>query len=210
MLGLIALLLGLALAAPRVVSLLTHPVPGEEEAAEGTAPKPAAEGDDPGSAQRRIDVKLFFQSAGAPGLVIEDRPVPYAEELSQQLRHVIEALVAGPKGGGVATLPPETRVLDVFVGGQGVAYVDLSGEASAKHAGGSGAELMSVYSVVNSLTSNFPAVKRVQILIDDKPAATLAGHVNLGRPLFPDMTLLLLDMPTPAGAIPPAPPAPRP
>ena len=49
---------------------------------------------------------------------------------------------------------------------------------------------MTVYSVVNSLAANFPAVKRVQILIEDRPAATLAGHVDLTRPLRPDMTLL--------------------
>ena len=49
---------------------------------------------------------------------------------------------------------------------------------------------MSVYSVVNSLSTSFPAVKRVQILIEDKPAQTLAGHVDLTRPLVPDMTVL--------------------
>ena len=68
---------------------------------------------------------------------------------------------------------------------RGVAYVDLSKEAAAGAAGGSEAELITVYSVVNSLTANFPAVKRVQILVEDKPAATLAGHVDLTRPLPP-------------------------
>ena len=38
---------------------------------------------------------------------------------------------------------------------------------------------------MNSLTANFPAVKRVQILVEDKPADTLAGHVDLSRPLPP-------------------------
>jgi hypothetical protein len=37
---------------------------------------------------------------------------------------------------------------------------------------------------------NFPAIRRVQILVDDHPAETLAGHVDLSRPLTPDMTLL--------------------
>jgi germination protein M len=60
----------------------------------------------------------------------------------------------------------------------------------AGHPGGSEAELMTVYSVVNSLTASFPAVKRVQILVEDKPAQTLAGHIDLTRPLVPDMTVL--------------------
>jgi spore germination protein GerM len=198
------LLLGLAVAAPRVVRFLTRPVPGAEEP--GEAPKPVAESGEQGGAeaQRRIDVKLFFQSPGARGLVIEDRPVTYSEDLAQQLRYVVEALVEGPKTGVMATLPPETKVLDVFVNEQGTAYVDLSSDIATRHTGGSDAELATVYSVVNSLTSNFPAVKRVQILLDDRPATTLAGHVNLTRPLYPDMTLLLIT-PDPAAAAPGSP-----
>jgi hypothetical protein len=49
---------------------------------------------------------------------------------------------------------------------------------------------MTIYSVVNSLSTSFPAVKRVQILVEDKPAETLAGHIDLTRPLPPDMTVL--------------------
>jgi spore germination protein GerM len=185
-----ALLGALAIATPRVVRLLTQQVPGEDEPGEAKPPpEPVPEAS--GVAQRRIDVKLFFQAPDRPFLMIEDRPVVYSEDLGQQLRSVVEELVAGSKAGMAPTLPAETKVLEVFVNERGTAYVDLSGDVITKHAGGSKEELMSVYSIVNSLAANFPAVKRVQILVDDRPVATLAGHVNLGRPLYPDMTLLL-------------------
>ena len=174
-----------------MVRLLTQPVPGEDEPGEGPRPSPEPVQEASGTAQRRIDVKLFFQAPDRPLLMIEDRPVAYSEDLSQQLRSVLEELVAGSKAGMVPTLPPETKVLEVFVNERGTAYVDLSGDVITRHAGGSKGELMSVYSIVNSLAANFPAVKRVHILVDDRPVATLAGHVNLGRPLYPDMTLLL-------------------
>jgi len=67
---------------------------------------------------------------------------------------------------GEPTLPAGTRVLEVFVTARGVAYVDLSKEAATPTGRGSDDELITVYSVVNSLTSNFPAVKRVQIVIE--------------------------------------------
>ena len=203
--------MGLAVAVPRVVRLLTQQAPADEEPGDERKPpsEPAEEAG--GVAQRRIDVKLFFQSPGRPGLVIEDRPVAYSQDLSQQLRSVIEELVKGSKNGMTPTLAPETRVLEVFVDERGTAFVDLSSDAATHHPGGTEDELMTVYSVVNSLTANFPAVKRVQILIDDRPAATLAGHVNLGRPLFPDMTLLLTSAPpVPLGsptAVPPVAPS---
>jgi hypothetical protein len=193
--GLVSLLVGVTLTAPRWARLLTRPVAGaDDENAEapggGEPPAAAHEEDAVADVERQINVKLFFQAADRPGLVIEERPVTLSSDLSRQLRGVVEELVRGSKTGLGATLAPDTKVLDVFVSPRGVAYVDLSKEAVAGHPGGTQAELMTVYSLVNSLTISFPAVKRVQILVDDRPAETLAGHVDLTRPLPPDMTLL--------------------
>jgi hypothetical protein len=152
-------------------------------------------------AQRTITVKLFFEAADRGGLVLEERNVPFSSDLGQQLRVVVEELVRGSNGGLLPPLNPATRVRDVFLSAGGVAYVDLSSDVAKGSAGGTDAELLSVYAIVNSLAENFPAVKRVQILIEDRPAETLAGHVDLSRPLSPDLTLLA------AAAVEPAAPA---
>jgi len=190
--GLVSLLAVVTLTAPRWARLLTRPVAGtEEEAAEPAGPAaPARDEEAPGEVERKINAKLFFQAADRPGLVIEERPVAFSTDLGRQLRSVVEELVRGSKIGLGATLAPETKVLDVFVTPRGIAYVDLSRDVVTGHPGGTQAELMTVYSVVNSLTTSFPAVKRVQILVEDKPAETLAGHIDLTRPLLPDMTVL--------------------
>ncbi len=52
-----------------------------------------------------------------------------------------------------------------------------------------------MYSVVNTVVTNFPATSRVQILVNDQVVPSLAGHVDLARPLSPDMTLLALPSP---------------
>jgi germination protein M len=156
-------------------------------------------------------VKLFFLAPDQPALLIEDREVAYSADLARQVRTVVEELVKGSQKGLVGTLPAETKVIDAFVTSAGVAYVDLSKEAGQKHPGGSKGELLSVYSVVNSLAANFPAVKRVQILVDDRQVPTLAGHVDLTRPLSADMTFLVGSAPSPVpGAAVPASPAARP
>ena len=66
---------------------------------------------------------------------------------------------------------------------RGDAFVDLSPEARTMHTGGALDELFTVYSIVNALTANLPAVSRVQILVDGKEVDTLAGHVDLRHPL---------------------------
>jgi spore germination protein GerM len=201
--GLLALLAAVTLTAPRWSGLLMRSLPGaEDEGAATPAPEAVAGSEDAAAVERQINVKLFFQATDRRGLAVEERPVAFSSELPRQLHSVVEELVKGSQGGLGATLAPETRVLHVFVSARGVAYVDLSKEATAGLPGGSEAELLTVYSVVNSLAANFPAIKRVQILIEDRPVATLGGHVDLTRPLRPDMTLLASAplTPVPPGA----------
>ena len=209
-LGLLALLVVVVLAVPRLSRLLTRTVAEDEAAAEEA--RPGHEEEAAGGAERTINVKLFFQAADRPGLVMEERTVPFSSDLATQLKAVVGELVRGSKSGLVATLPAETKVLEVFVSPRGVAYVDLSKEAS-QGTSGSHEELLSVYSIVNSLTVNFPAVRRVQILLEDRPADTLAGHVDLSRPLTADMTLLTAAAVAPAapeGSPAPVPASPAP
>ena len=198
--GLGLLLLVVVLGAPRWTRLLSRAVPDDETAPEEK--KDAHEEEPAGHVERTINVKLFFQGGDRPGLVMEERTVPFSSDLGAQLKSVVGELVLGSKSGLGATLPPETKVLEVFVTAKGVVYVDLSKEA-AQGTSGSHDELLSVYSIVNSLAVNFPAVKRVQLLVEDRPAETLAGHVDLSRPLTADMTLLAAA--TVAPAEPPAP-----
>jgi spore germination protein GerM len=202
----LVLLLGVvSFTAPRWSRWLRRPLPasdlpdGAGEAAASREPDPAKE------PERKINVKLFFPAGDRPGLVIEDRTVPFSNDLSQQIKVVVEELARGSQIGLGPSLPAGTRVLEVFVTARGVAYVDLSKEAATAAGRGSDDELGTVYSVVNSITSNFPAVKRVQIVIEDRQVPTLAGHVDLTRPLGPDLTYLATSTLTPAAS--PAPSA---
>jgi spore germination protein GerM len=202
-LGLLALLAVVTLTAPRWARLLRQPVSAsDDERTPGAEIAPARPGDK--EAERQISVRLYFVSPEQPGLLPEERSVPFTDDLSRQLRTVLEELVKGSTTGLLPTLPPATKVLEVFVTARGIAYLDLSKEAGELEERGSRSELLTVYSIVNSITANFPAVKRVQILVEDKPAQTLAGHVDLSRPLLPDLTFVALPTPSPSPGAPPA------
>jgi hypothetical protein len=195
--GLAGLLATVALTAPRWAALLRAPAAGgepDEALEEASAPPGEA---DAGDAGRRISVRLYFEAPDREGLLPEEREVAFSSDLARQLRIVVQELVRGSSTGLLATLPPATRVLEVFVDARGVARVDLSAEAAEGLPGGSRAELLTVYSLVNTLATNFPAVSRVQILLDDQAVASLDGHVDLSRPLPPDMTLVALPTPEP-------------
>ena len=199
--GLAGLLATVAFTAPRWAALLRSPATSVEtdEAAAEETPRPAPE---EGSAGRRISVRLYFEAPDRDGLLPEEREIAISPDLAGQLRTVVEELAKGSTTGLLATLPPGTRVLEVFVQARGVAHVDLSAEAGAGLPGGSRAELFTVYSIVNTIVTNFPSVSRVRILVDDRPLTSLGGHVDLSRPLPPDMTLVALPAPS-AEASPP-------
>lgn len=200
-LGLAGLLATLALTGPRWSGLLRSPAgapdadeagPGGAGAASGAPTEPDAV-EDP---ERRINVRLYFEAMDRDGLLPEEREVAFSPDLARQIRTVVEELAKGPATALVATLPAQTRVLEVFVQARGVACVSLSSELLGGLPGGSRAELLTVYSIVNTIATNFPAVSRVQLVLDDQLTSSLAGHVDLSRPLPPDLTLLALDPPT--------------
>jgi hypothetical protein len=78
----------------------------------------------------------------------------------------------------------------LYVTPRGDAFVDLSAAISQEHPGGSTAELLTVYTVVNAITVNLPAIQRVQILVDGKSVDTIAGHVDVRRPLQKNDTVI--------------------
>ena len=142
----------------------------------------------PAEPSRTIKARLFYVSDDGMRLTSVEREVPFAEG-AEQAREIVNAQIA-LAGPFVSAVPPGTSVRAVYVTGRGDAYVDLSGEAAAAHPGGTLNELLTVYTIVDALTVNLPAVQAVQILIEGKEVETLAGHVDLRRPLAKNLGLV--------------------
>src|SRR5690606_13491908 len=132
-------------------------------------------------------VVLYFAAPDAAGLVPELRwlRVGLADAKGR-----LEALVEGPKNAGLfPTLPSPLRIRSVTVEGD-LAVVDFDGELVRRHPGGSAGEMLTVFSVVNTLTE-IPGVRRVAWRIDGRAVETLVGHLDLSRPVERDPSLIL-------------------
>ena len=121
------------------------------------------------------------------------REVPFGEPVAEQARRIIEAQLAPAAQPLVSAIPAGTTLRALFITDKGDAFVDLSGEVRTKHPGGSLDELLTVYTIVNALTVNLPAITRVQILVDGKEVDTLAGHVDLRHPLQKKLKWVKVD-----------------
>jgi spore germination protein GerM len=138
----------------------------------------------------RITATLYYATADGQGLIAVRREVPLADGVVPQARAILDTLLTEAPAPYVSPIPMGTTVRAFYVTDRGDAFVDLSPEVTTNHSGGSFAELVTVYAIVNAMTTNLPTIQRVQILIDGKEADTLAGHVDLRRPLTPDLALV--------------------
>ena len=140
--------------------------------------------------EKKKEVLLYFSDSEGEFLIGEKRKILKKNEVKQEKKETNIELVKGPKGNLIPTLPPRTKLLTLQINDAGVAKVNFNSALSKDHPGGTSAEMMTVFSIVNSLTLNFPQIKRVQILIDGKPIETIAGHLSLRQPLSPKSDLI--------------------
>jgi hypothetical protein len=139
---------------------------------------------------RKIKARLFYVSEDGTRLTGVEREVVYGEGPAAQAQLIINAQLAPANAPLVSAVPPGTTLRALYLNAKGEAYVDLSRDVVTAHTGGSRNELLTIYTIVNALTSNLPAVTSVQVLVDGKEVDTLAGHVDLRRPLEKDLALV--------------------
>jgi len=128
-------------------------------------------------------VTLYFSDEEGEYLIGERDKITKRDRVEEEAKELVAELIRGPRGKLIPTLPPQTRLLTLQVDERGMAKLSFSKAFTADHPGGSSAEIMTVYSIVNSLTTNFPQIKRVQILVEGKEIESIAGHLSLIRPI---------------------------
>jgi spore germination protein GerM len=158
------------------------PKPSAAPAATVTAPAPTE--------TAHITATLYYGSSDGRALVPVRRDVPAATSVVDQGRQILGVQFQDAPQPYVQVIPKGTKLRAFYVTERGEAFVDLSGDVVSAHPGGSLTELLTIYAIVNAVTTNLPAVQRVQLLVEGKEVDTIAGHVDVRRPLEGDATLV--------------------
>jgi len=133
-------------------------------------------------------VTLFFAAPEGDRLVREGREVDIEESVEEGIESVVDELIRGPLGSRAPTLPPNAKVLGVHLKGD-LAELDFGPELLQGIPEGSSAEMVAVYSIVDTVVTNFPQIKSVQFLVAGAVPQTLNGHLDLRAPLAPDFEM---------------------
>ena len=135
-------------------------------------------------------VHLYFSDRENEFLIAEKRTLKHSENPAFFARSIVEALIKGPLRGLVRTIPEKTDIRAIYITQDGICYVDLAAGIGDLHPGGIKSELLTIYSIANSLILNVPEVEAVKILVNGNETATLAGHIDLQVPLKANMLLI--------------------
>lgn len=135
------------------------------------------------TAEKKYEL-LYFANTDGTGLTTERRLVELEANKSKE-RTMLEQLILGPEEEGLfATIPDSTKINDVTTTNDGICYVNLSQDFVTKHGGGSTDELLTIYSIVNSLCE-LDHIDKVQFLIEGERLNEFKGHLDFSKPFEP-------------------------
>ncbi len=137
-----------------------------------------------------ISATLFYATPDGDGLIPVRREVPLAQGIEAQGRQILASQLTAPPDSYVSAIPAGTMLRAFYVTERGDAFVDLSREVTTAHPGGSLTELLTVQAIVSAVVANLPAVQRVQIMVVGTEVDTIAGPIDVRRPLTRDTALI--------------------
>ncbi|MDR3543204.1 MAG: GerMN domain-containing protein [Desulfosporosinus sp.] len=140
----------------------------------------------PETTPHSVKLTLYFPNSDASGLIPIERKVVVADQ------EVIKAMfveLATPPPGMQKPLPQGTTLLSASVKDD-VATIDLSTEFRKNFGGGSAGEQMTMYSIVNTLTT-LPDVHSVQFLLAGKKLDGILGSLDSSVPLQRNDSLIV-------------------
>ncbi len=132
----------------------------------------------------KIRVTLFFPMRDDGLLRPEERDVEKPVDAAGFARELMREEIAGPKDPSlVAALPEKFSLRNVFIPGNGQIVADFNVDPAWARAAGSDDELAAVGAIVDTLLQNLAQTDSVRILVNGNPVETLAGHIDVSRPL---------------------------
>ena len=110
-----------------------------------------------------------------------------AEDAADAWGLSLDELFGGPLGDLDEALPEGAELTGVRLEGDQV-VVDVSRAFATDLPAGSSAEMLAVYSIINSVCFNYPQIARVWITVEGNQK-TVLKHLDLSDPLPPDYSL---------------------
>lgn len=136
-------------------------------------------------------IYLYFTDQQNNFLLPENHQMEFDTNTRKFAQNLISKLLKGPLSKELMSpIPEKTKLLSLYIDDNQTAVLDFSSEIRENHPGGSQSEILTIYSIVNTLTLNIDEIKNVKLLINGNESDTLAGHIALRFPLKENLTII--------------------
>ena len=137
-----------------------------------------------------IKVKLFYFSETSVYLEPVFREIEVPEIREELYKNFIALLLAGDSGH-IVPVPAGVQLRSAYyLDKKEMLVLDFNDLLSGSFPGGTTAELEFIYFMVDNLCFNFSEIKKVKFLIGGNESKTLAGHIDLEKPFYPNFDWL--------------------
>ena len=137
-----------------------------------------------------IKVKIFYISETSLAMSPVYREIEVPEIREELYRQFVSLLLAGDEGH-IVPVPGGTQLRSLhYLVGREMLVLDFNELLAASFPGGTSAELEFIYFMVDNICYNFREIKKIKFLIGGNESKTLAGHIDLEKPFFPDFSWL--------------------
>jgi germination protein M len=137
-----------------------------------------------------IKVKLFYFNETSIYLQPVYREIEVPEIREELYRKFISLLLAGDSSH-ITPVPDGVELRSVYyLDKREMLVLDFNDLLSSSFPGGTTAELEFIYFMVDNLCYNFREIKKVKFLIGGNESKTLAGHIDLEKPFYPNFDWL--------------------
>ncbi|MBE7044453.1 MAG: hypothetical protein E7397_02910 [Ruminococcaceae bacterium] len=132
-----------------------------------------------------MPVSIYFVDRAMLRL-IETKETVKATGPQQAAQKILKEIEAGRDNNPkiLRLIPKDVKPMQVTVR-DGIAYVNLSRELVEEHSGARSHELLTVYAIVNSLTS-VDGIVNVRFTVDGKPERDFKGFLDMRETFIPD------------------------
>lgn len=130
-------------------------------------------------------VRVFYPSEGR--LVTEERKIKRQVTLLAAAEAIVDEFLKGPAVGR-SDVPAGTKVLGIYLGSDGILYIDLSDEFRRNFRGDASIEFLLLKGLYESIISNLQGIDDVKILIEGKETESVGGHIFSLNPMKNTLT----------------------
>lgn len=133
-----------------------------------------AGGLDPSNA---LSLRVFFPREDR--VALEQRPVPKVSGARDIAAAAVREFLSGPSGEEASYIPDAVELTGVFMGQDGVLYIDFSSAMTLNFQGDAVAEFLLLRSLYRTLKENTQGVRGYRLLVDGREVDTIGGHIYI-------------------------------